>query len=62
MRLIRADELEEKTGLSRTTIWRLEKAGEFPARRKLGRGAVAWLEDEVDEWIGSRTVTGPSTG
>lgn len=42
------------TGLSRMTIYRLEKAGQFPARRRLSPNSVAWLEDEVLNWLQSR--------
>lgn len=35
-------------------LWRLEKAGRFPRRMKLGPNSVGWLESEIDEWIASR--------
>jgi prophage regulatory protein len=44
----------ELTGLSRTTIWRLQREGSFPIRRALSPGKVAWLESEVEQWIESR--------
>ena len=56
MKFIRLKELIVKTGLSRVTIWRLERAGLFPQRRRIGRAAIAWLEDEVEEWMKSRAV------
>jgi prophage regulatory protein len=55
MRILRIDEVLERTGLSRSTLWRLEKKqGDFPSRRKLGSGSVGWIEEEIDEWIRSR--------
>ena len=54
MRLLRTQQVEQRVGLSRTTIWRLERTGRFPSRRKLGPNAVAWLEEEIEEWIASR--------
>ncbi len=54
MKLIRTDEVVRRTGLSRTTIWRRERQGEFPARRRIGENSVGWLETEVDSWIESR--------
>jgi prophage regulatory protein len=42
----------------RTTVWRWEKAGQFPRRRKLGGRSVGWLNSEVMEWI----VTRPRVG
>jgi prophage regulatory protein len=47
------------TGLSYTTIWRMEPKGEFPARRKLSAGRVGWIREEVVAWLQSREkVTG----
>jgi prophage regulatory protein len=42
-------------GLSRTTIWRLERDGLFPKRRLLTGKIVAWDEAEIDDWIKSRS-------
>jgi prophage regulatory protein len=53
-RLLRLTEVMALTGLSRMTIWRLEKSGEFPARRQLGHHSIAWLESDVHGWIESR--------
>ena len=41
-------------GLSRATIYRLEKAGAFPARRQLTSNRVAWLAADIDQWAGER--------
>jgi prophage regulatory protein len=52
--IVRQSQLKEITGLSPTTIWRLERRGEFPPRRKLTSMAVGWLRLEIDEWVVSR--------
>lgn len=52
-RIIRYAEVQKKVGLSRTTIWRKERAGEFPKRISLGVGAVGWRESEINAWIDS---------
>jgi prophage regulatory protein len=54
MRLLRTREVLRITGLSRMTIHRLEKRGDFPQRRRIGRQAVAWIDAEIDDWIASR--------
>jgi len=54
MKICRLPTLEEKTGLSRWTIDRLEGRGDFPKRVKLGPRSIGWLEDEVDDWIEDR--------
>jgi len=38
-------------GLSRSTIWRLEKAGLFPQRITLSNRCVRWAADEVELWV-----------
>jgi prophage regulatory protein len=35
-------------------IARLERAGQFPKRKRLGACRVAWYADEVEAWIASR--------
>ena len=53
-RLLRTDEVLKRVGLGRTTVWRMERAGEFPARRRIQGNLVAWRESEVEEWIETR--------
>src|SRR5262249_17302165 len=42
------------TGLSRTTLWRLECRGQFPSSRKLTTDAGGWLEAGVEGWVAAR--------
>ena len=53
-RILRIQEVIEMTGLSRTTIWRMERKGEFPARVQLGVSSVGWRFSEVNEWMYSK--------
>jgi len=46
--------------LSHVTLWRMEKRGEFPKRRQISPGRVAWLESEILAWMESRPVSGIS--
>jgi prophage regulatory protein len=58
-RLLRVPEVMKLTGLGRTTIWQLERDGEFPKRRKRAgsRGrAVGWYASDVARWIAERTA------
>lgn len=50
-RILRPAEVQRRTGLGRTTIWRRERAGDFPRRRRLGPTLVGWLESELDDWL-----------
>ena len=63
-RFIRLPEVLSRTGYGRTTIYRKMEEGTFPRSVKLGgppidprvfdSRAVAWIEDEVEQWIESR--------
>ena len=55
-RLLRFPAVRERTGLSRSTIWRLERRGEFPRHRRISANAVAWVEEEVADWIRSKST------
>ena len=43
------------SGLSRTTVWRLQKTGDFPASVQVSRNRVGWWQSELLEWKRSRT-------
>ncbi len=52
--IIRLPEVLQTIGLSRPSVYRLIKLGEFPQQVKLGRSAVGWLRTEVIQWITDR--------
>ena len=53
-RLLPFREVAQRVALSRSTIWRLERAGQFPPRRRLSVNKVAWWEPEIEEWLLNR--------
>jgi prophage regulatory protein len=53
-KFIRFATVRDRTGLSRSTIWRLERGGNFPKHRRISANAVAWIEEEVADWIRSK--------
>lgn len=53
-RIVRLRAVRDRTGLSRSTLYKLEAAGQFPQRIGLGQRAVGWYEDEVTAWVESR--------
>jgi len=57
-RIIRKKELFELIGLSDTTVWRLERKGEFPKRLRLGPKSVGWRYGDVLRWIESKAEEG----
>ena len=54
VRFLSSKQVQERTSLSRTTLWRLEKEGLFPSRIQVSPRRVAWSEAEVIEWLKSR--------
>jgi len=54
LKILRMSEVMGMTGLSRVTLWRLERDGRFPARLQLSKNAVGWRDDEVMDWVQSR--------
>lgn len=50
-KVLRTKEVVKRVGLSRTTIWRREQAGDFPRRIPLGENSVGWLRSDIDEWL-----------
>lgn len=57
-RFIRFSVVRDRTGLSRSTIWRMERSGSFPRHHRISLGAVGWLESEVDQWVLTRISEG----
>ena len=55
-KLIRLPQVEDRTGLGKSSIYAGVKARTFPAPVRLSARAVAWKEQDVDEWIASRTT------
>jgi prophage regulatory protein len=53
-RLLRFPAVRERTGLSRSTIWRLERRGEFLKHHRISPNVVAWVEEDVHRWIEAR--------
>jgi prophage regulatory protein len=51
---LRINEIKARTGLSRSTIWRLEREGLFPARKRLSKRAVGWSSSEIAAWLEGR--------
>ena len=56
--LIRLPHVETKTGLKKSTIYAGVKEKTFPSPVRLSARAVAWREDDIDQWINARVTTG----
>jgi prophage regulatory protein len=60
MRVLRLRDVIGRTGLSRSTIWRLERRNLFPSRIQLSENAVGWPEADVTSWLAKRPRGLPS--
>lgn len=60
MKLLRIKQVQDRIGLSRSTIYeRIDPKSprydsSFPRPIKIGLSAVGWLEESIDRWIESR--------
>lgn len=53
-RTIRRPAVLLKTGLCRTSLYLLEKKGEFPLHFLITPRCAVWFEDEIDAWLETR--------
>lgn len=55
VRFLNIEQVLQKTSFgSKSSIYDLERIGQFPSRIPLWGRRVAWLESEVVEWMNSR--------
>ena len=52
--ILRRPQVQQRTGLSRSTLYQYMKEGNFPKPIALGPRSVGWLESEISEWIWER--------
>ncbi len=55
--LLRLDEVVERCGLKKSSIYKMMSEGTFPKSVKLGTRSVAWGEKCITDWINSRFLT-----
>lgn len=39
---------------SKVTLWRWERANQFPRRVTISHQKVAWIQSEVEQWLAER--------
>ena len=61
-RLLRRRQVEEITGMSRSSIYRLMKAREFPRGVRIGPKTVRWRASVIAAWLDSRPAAGDEFG
>ena len=56
IRILRRSQVQNLTGLSRSTIYLQIAAGQFPRSIPLGARSVGWIEAEIVDWLRSRVA------
>jgi prophage regulatory protein len=51
---VRLPGVQKTVGLSRSSIHRMVKSGDFPMPRRIGKRAVAWLSSDLARWRADR--------
>ena len=61
--LLTRAEVQERTSVSRATLYRMMAAGEFPRSVRIGSQAVRWRKSEIAAWIEALPrLTGDTAG
>jgi prophage regulatory protein len=60
-RIIRMRTVLDRTGLSRSTIYRKMKEGTFPAKIGISANGASWHESDVDRWVADPRGWRPKT-
>lgn len=55
-KFLRRPAVEAETGLSRSSIYRMIKAKEFPRPIRIGKQAVAWRSSDIEQWKNDRPL------
>lgn len=59
MHILRLPDVVARTGISRSMIYRLMAAGQFPAAVRITGRVTGWRSTDVDEWIASLPAVEP---
>ena len=53
-KVLRLTDVCNRTGLSKSSVYKKMEEFDFPQSIALGARAVGWLEEEIEQWIQSR--------
>lgn len=54
---LRRRSVETITGLSRSSLYAMMDAGDFPRPVRVGKRAVAWPQSAIENWLTSRPLS-----
>ena len=52
--IYRLPQVKAVTGLSRSSVYKLQSLGSFPQSLKLGPRCIGWRADEITTWVETR--------
>jgi prophage regulatory protein len=50
-RILRLRAVLDRTGLSRSTLYRKIERGAFPAQVRISERCIGWRESDIDRWL-----------
>ena len=57
--IIRPNELARNLGVSKPTLWRWERQGIFPMRKKFGPNTVGWFIKDIEDHLRNCPAAAP---
>ena len=54
--ILRLPAVMERTGLSRSSVYKLIAEGRFPKQVRLSKRSVGWLQSELNSWVRQQIV------
>jgi prophage regulatory protein len=61
-RILRLKAVLERTGLSRSTLYRKMQNGSFPANVRISTRCAGWYESAIDAWVRNPMFYSAETG
>ena len=57
LRVIRLPEVKQRTGISRSRIYRLMAEASVPLSCKLGERIIGWVEADIERWLAEKIAS-----
>jgi prophage regulatory protein len=58
-RILRLKSVLDRTGLSRSTLYRKIERGTFPGQVRISERCIGWRESDVERWLSNPTGYSP---
>ncbi len=56
LKVMNADEICEALGISKVTLWELQRRGEFPPAIRVSARRRGWKTEDVQTWLEQRRI------